>query len=363
MMNSINLDFCVIENPFGKNKRPIIFVTRKGAEHLDETIINEEDYEKFIFKVQNFGYVESDVLTFESSQDPDFPVITSDVIKEVLLSTGMDYSVSLENNLRFEFNLLDVHGAKKFIEHLQKSKEEDDEKNKKLLIKLSQRSIYKIPEVGEKVSLYFYLFVECKFLGDKCYINLNGDFVSKENSELRNYLGIFKCDFIRINNVYNPNKIILKSCDTHKDILKKLPMDFSGSFSIKIKKENLTIDKLYAYYLMEVKNNLPLQNRITIEIDTTYNFDEMIKVSKKIKKENQIIQRTKYSITHVKDVFENILKILNPKMIALAEKDEFEKAAIIKADIEHLKVKLKLIEKENNNSILYYSFIKNFHLN
>ena len=360
MMNRINLDFCIIENPFGKNKRPIIFVTRKGVEHLDETIINEEDYEKFIYKVQNLGYVESDVLTFESSQDPDFPTITSDVIKEVLLSAGMSYNVSLENKLKFEFSLLDINGAKSFIENLQKNKED---KSREFFIKLNQRSIYKIPDVGEKVSLYFYLFAECKFVADKFYVNLNGDFVSNLNSELRNYLGILKCDFIRINNVYNPNKIILKSCDTHRDILKKLPMDFSGSFSIQIKKENLTIDKLYAYYLMEIKNNLPLQNRITIEIDTSYNFDEMIKVSKRIKKENTAIQRSQYSITHVKDVFESILKVLNPKMIALAENDEFEKAAKIKADIKQLQIKLNLIENETKNSMPYSSFVKNFHLN
>ena len=57
------------------------------------------------------------------------------------------------------------------------------------------------------------------------------------------------------------------------------------------------------------------------------------------------------------------LKVLNPKMIALAENDEFEKAAKIKADIKQLQIKLNLIENETKNSMSYSSFVKNFHLN
>ena len=117
-MNYINLDFCIIENPLDKNKRPIIFVTRKGRQYLDETVINEDDYEKAIYIIQNIGYVESDILTFEFSQDPDFPHIDVGSIKKVLEEEGMNYSQELEETMKSEFELFNLNGAQQFIKNL-----------------------------------------------------------------------------------------------------------------------------------------------------------------------------------------------------------------------------------------------------
>jgi len=227
----------------------------------------------------------------------------------------------------------------------------------------NKKSHYKIPEIGEKLTLYFHLFIECKFSGEKCYLNLNGDFTSSENDSLRNYLGAFKCNFIRINNVNNPNKIILKSCKTNQDILKKLPMDYAGSFNLKIKDNKLLIDKLFVYYLMEVKNNFPLENRITIEIDSSYNFDQMIEMSKKIKGKYEFVMKKNYAIGNVLDNFTKMIEILNPKMLALADEDEFEKAAKIKSDIKYIEGKIKKISEIKEETIPYGEFLKHFHVN
>lgn len=366
-MNYINLDFCIIENPLDKNKKPIIFVTRKGRQYLDETVINEEDYEKAIFAIQDIGYVESDILTFESSQDPDFPNIAPNDIKKMLEEKGMNYSVELEETMKSEFDLFNINGAKQFIDNLAAESETNEERRNYIsteqMFLFNKKSRYKIPEIGEKLTLYFHLFIECRFSGEKCYLNLNGDFSSSENNELRNYLGAFKCDFIRINNVNNPNKIILKSCKTNQDILKKLPMDYCGSFNLKIKENNLLIDKLFVYYLMEVKNNFPLENRITIEIDSSYNFEQMIKMSKKIKSKYELVMKKNYAIGHVLDSFAKMMEVLNPKMLSFADEDEFEKAARIKTDIKYIKSKIKKISEIKEESIPYSEFLKTFHVN
>ena len=223
-MDYINLDFCIIENPLDKSKRPIIFVTRKGRQYLDETVVDEDDYEKAIYIIKNIGYVESDILTFEFSQDPGFPSIAVAEIKKTLENNGMQYSEELEKTMKSEFELLNLNGAKQLLEDLN-SDNLRPILTPELLFKLKKDSVYKIPIIGEKLTLYFYLFIECKFSGNKCYLNLNGDFTSNKNDSLRNYIVPFKCDFIRINNNYNPNKIILKSCLTNASILKKLPME------------------------------------------------------------------------------------------------------------------------------------------
>jgi hypothetical protein len=363
-MNYINLDFCIIENPLDKNKKPIIFVTRKGRQYLDETVIDEDDYEKAIYAIQNIGYIESDILTFEFSQDPEFPNIATEEIKKILEEKGMNYSLELEKTIKDEFELFNLKEAKQIIKKL--AEDETSLQNvlkPKTIDSFIKPNVYKIPEIGERLTLYFYLFIECKFSGNKCYLNLNGDFMSKANNELRNYLLPFKCEFIRINNVYNPNKIILKSCQTNKNILKKLPMDFSGSFNLKIKEKNILLDKLFVYYLMEVKNNFPLENRITIEIDSSFNFDQMIIMSKQIREDYESLFRLKYGIKHLPEVFNKTKEILTSKMLEFAENDEFEKAARVKMDITYVNDKIVKLKDISKDFMPYYQFIKTFHIN
>lgn len=365
-MEYINLDFCIIENPLDRNKKPIIFVTRKGRQYLDETIIDEDDYEKAIYAIQNIGYVESDILTFEFSQDPDFPNITIDSIKKVLEDKGMNYSEELEETMKVEFELFNLKGAKEYLKVLSGESEQKKQRmsfNSEKMFSFKKNSLFKIPEIGQKLTLYFYLFTECKFNGDKCYLNLNGDFTSNESNDLRNFIIPFKCDFIRINNVYNPNKIILKSCQTNADILKNIPMDYHGSFNLKTKDKNLIIDKVFVYYLMEVKNNFPKENRITIEIDSTINFDKMIVMSKKIKKDYDALFRLNFNSKRLIPSFEKINEILEPKMMNFADIDEFEKAGIVKKDIQYINEKIETAKQLQEVQMPYYQYIKKFRIN
>ena len=341
----INLDFCILKNPLNNNETPIVFVTRNGREQLDATIIDDDEYEKAIFALQNFGYIESDFLTFQFSQDPDFPIIEQEKIKEILQEQGMSYNEELEKNLIDEFNQqLKIKDTQDLIKILNERKE-----NQQSVVLtnylLNNTSIYKVPEVGEKISLYFNLFLECKFKENSCYLNFNGDFFSNEESSTRNFIQILKCDFIRLNNPYNPNKITLKSCWTNEDILKKIHMSKNGSFT---KKEG-QIGKVFAYHLMEVKHSIPKTNRITVEIDNLSNFDSMVLISKQIK--------TKFKIQNLRTrKKEGVFKILNDckvilesKMMKYADMDEFEKAQMIKNDISYIDVKLPLLEKEPEN--------------
>lgn len=334
-MSLINLDFCIIKNPLNEEKSPIIFVTRQGKTELDVSIINDEDYEKAIHTIQKLGYVESDILTFEFSQDPDFPIINQDSIKKTLESHGMKYSKKLEKKLQTEF--------------LNFKKEEDKYKKSENSLGIQRffvksHSKFRVPEVGEKISLYFYLFIECKFKENNCYLNLNGDFFSKVETNTRNYIQIIKCNFIRVNNVYNPNKIILKSCLNHKQLLRKVKIYKSGSFT----KEENGFGKIFVYHLMEVKNSIPEMGRVTIEVDNMHNFDNMILTSKHIKKEYGIEMQREVSKNTIKDSIQECKKILEQKMLKNADDEEFEKAAIIKKDITYINSKLLQLSSEQD---------------
>jgi len=63
------------------------------------------------------------------------------------------------------------------------------------------------------------------------------------------------------------------------------------------------------------------------------------------------------------DSFTKMIGVLNSKMFAFADNDEFEKAARINIDIKYIENKIKKINKIKEGSILYGEFLKNFHVN
>lgn len=355
-MNLINLDFCILSNPLNENKSPIIFVTRMGENHLDASIIDEDDYEKAIYAIQRIGYIESDILTFEFSQDPDYPVMNQEKIVEILENQGMKYSKNLENNLKTEFDELRVKNNKDFLINERKQEKGSGFDIERFFRK--NQTIFKVPEVGEKISLYFYLFLECKFKENNCFLNFNGDFFSNLETNTRNFIQNIKCDFIRINNPYNPNKIILKSCPNNKEILKKVSMFKNGSFT----RDDGISGKIFVYHLMEVKNNIPDTGRVTIEIDNLENFDNMVLVSKKIKKEYELERQKLIEKKEIVEVISECKDVLQQKMLKHADEDEFEKASVIKRDIEYIDLKLSQLEKEEDK-ISIETVAKKYHIN
>jgi len=74
-MEKINLDFCIVENPFNSNSKHLIFVTERGLSYLKDEVVETEEYEKALMEIQKFGYVQIDNLTFERERSEEMPVI------------------------------------------------------------------------------------------------------------------------------------------------------------------------------------------------------------------------------------------------------------------------------------------------
>lgn len=90
----------------------------------------------------------------------------------------------------------------------------------------------RIPKIGGKISLYFYLFLECHFINDDdCILLLNGEFYTSENNHFRNFLNITKSEFIRIESDL-PNVITLQSTKKHKDFVGEVDLLHNGNFKI-----------------------------------------------------------------------------------------------------------------------------------
>jgi len=346
-MNKIKLDFCILNNPVDESKPPIIFITGRDKNFLDINVIDYEDYENAIFLIQEFGYIETDILTFEFSQDPDYPYITKKNIIKILEENGMKYNYDFEKFLKQDFDKI-----KNNLLYYSYSKQEKQKKTPYDYFFNNTHKFY-IPDIGERITLYFYLFLECNFKKDKCFLNLNGNFFSSKNTDTTNFIKIIKSDFIRINNQYNPNKIILKSIKTNKDFIREIPLIHSGKF----KKIQNDIEKTYMYYFIEISKNLFSTSRIKIEIENNHNFDVMIKYSKKIKK--QFIEQNKkiYKTENILNTLKDCEVIVNEKMLDFAQKEEYEDAALLKQDLQYI-IKKQQQLRHSNKEIFFKKLIK-----
>jgi len=274
----------------------------------------------------------------------------------------MRYSEKLEKVLTDQFELLKKHKdslTEKFITDIYKMK------NPAWFINAN----YRIPEIGDKLTMYFYLFIECRFLqnGD-CFVNLNGDFNSKENNPNRNYIGIVKSNFIRIP-CDNKYQISLKSLKTHEDFFKEINMYFSGQFEyttinkLEQSNEKQFIIKTYMYNIMEIKNSIKNDNRISIFVENDFNFDEMIKLSKlrKLEKkieEKRIIKLEDFLTTNSTE----IKNLLNTKMTKFAENEEYEKANTMKKNLELFSEKFEILKNTNKKFLTRKDFIDKCHI-
>ena len=348
-----------MSNPFDDRGDFFVFITEGGIDFLKEDIIKTDEYIDFIMEIQKLGFIESDNLTFQRGVDEELPVFESGKVKDILIKKGFDYSSPLEKNIIKEFKIL------------QEYKESIKSNFLKSFSKLIDEPKYKIPEIGEKLTLYFYLFVECNFKGDsQCSINLNGNFLSNKNSANRNCIGAAKADFIRIQD--NNKQIVFKSEKLHKDFLSNIPFTYEGIF------KNITvvpkgnhymdeevfskIEKTYNYNVLEIKHSIKMDNRITVAVDDVYNYNEMIKFSKEIKRDYEKEQKKYISIQEKINVATSLIPVLTRKMETYAEYEEYEKAARTKKDIQFISEKEDQLKKITEKEMLQKKYVKKFHV-
>jgi hypothetical protein len=225
----------------------------------------------------------------------------------------------------------------------------------------------RIPKVGGKISLYFYLFLECHFINDDdCILLLNGEFYTSENNHFRNFLNITKSEFVRIESDL-PNVITLQSTKKHKDFIGEVDLLHNGNFKI-IKPYMTDIGqkgyktKEYQYSFVEIKKNINPEHHIILQVSLDGYFNQMLERSKEIKKENLKVRKKTISLDVIKSQVAQIKEKLESKMIDSAETDQYERASYFKNNINLLDNKLKLINDMHKESISLAEYMKIFSL-
>lgn len=358
------LDFCIIPSPYSGGLKNLFFVTYHGTNQISEKLCLEEDYEVIKYLLNGHGYQEIDFCVFESANN------STDSIHDVVSSlskSGLKYSKP------FEFNIMgELDSFKRDVAANTHTFEPNLENN------LDDKFVFtttiptnqimpnsKVPAVGEKIKLNFYLFIQCIFVNENdCILELVGDLYSRENNNTRNFLQITSSDFTRIESNM-PNVLILQSTKTYKDFIDEINFLHQGSFRfvkpiVTQNGETIMRTKEFIYNIMEIKKNINPTHRIVVEVNLNKYYDDMIEMSKKIKKELTAESKKIISLETLKPDMIQLKERFGDKMLHYAETDEFEKAALIKDHINFIDKKINLIDSLEDKNITKKEFNKTF---
>ncbi|MEK6829902.1 MAG: hypothetical protein AABY15_07315 [Nanoarchaeota archaeon] len=376
MSKELSFDFCIIPNPFSNGKRNMIFIAKSGDNFLDKSIIDSKDYLDIKEILEKFGYTETSYLQFESSNNSGAPESSLREVKKFLENCGLSYSRELEvnvirdlTNLKNEtdkaaMNNVDfIYGGNNF--GMENIPIEENTKNK-LIESRSElfRFKYKEPEVSEKVTLYFYLFLEFGFNHfGKPIVQFGGDFSSSDDHDDRNYIKVVESDFIRISDPKKPNSIVLSSCKNQGDLLKEIGILYSGYFkyqkSIETNESMIVQEKKYPYRLAEIKNFLD-PNQSIVVITNRMGYDRLITLSNKLKVEKTIESKQFIPLGEIEQEAERLFQFLNKKMKTLSDHEEFEEAAKMKKDVDFIEGQLEYVKNLNKREITTEEYFKIF---
>lgn len=377
MGKEIKFDFCIIPNPFAIGDRDMVFIAKTGDNFLDKTISDTKEYQDVKEILEQFGYTETNDLQFESSDNSH--ITGKSEIVNFLEECGLTYSRELEvniirdlNNLKEESdkainnNLDYVYGTEEFSD-FNYSPIGDKTKNK-LMESKSELFKYKYREPGlrEKVTLYFYLFIELGFNQfGKPVIQFGGDFKDSEDYDDRNYIKIVKSEFERVGDPKKPNAIILSSCKNQGDLLKEIGILYSGYFKYQrnFEKDGSMFIKetKYPYKIAEVKKHINPDQAIVVETNRM-GFDKLMDLSTKIQNESVIESKQKISVDEIESEAVELSKFLSRKMTILSDNDEFEEAAKMKKEIDFIEDKVNLIKDLDKYEITTEEYFNIFSL-
>lgn len=347
------IDFCIIPSPYSGGLKNLIFVTYHGIDKVDEKLYYDEDYELVRNLLHDCGFHEIDYCAFQSVSDA---VVKREELAYRLINSGLRYSKPFEFNIMGELDTFN----KEINPQLDEQKKEDkllpvlfEPKKSVLNFPVTQ---FKVPALGEKVPLSFYLFVQCHFVTENdCILELVGDLYSKENNNTRNHLQICTSDFVRLESKF-PEVILLQSTKTYSDLLSETNFLHKGVFRyIKTytnsqgERENKIKD--YTYSIMEIKKNINPTHKIVVEVNVAQYWDDMIKMSKQIKKEYNSDSKKIISAESLRPDIIQLKQKINSRMILLAEGEEFEKASTLKKDLNFIEKKLEIIDNLEEKNI------------
>lgn len=359
----INIDFCIIKNPLENSKNNLlVFITKAGLMHLDESIKDEEGYKVVVNTLKEVGYLETDNFRFEYIKNISTEDSSEKDLKKLLQKAGASYSKGLEEAINEDFETIKSKLDINLINDLLNQSEENtfastiDEAFYKLQTEEAVKSKdedpdFKLPKLREKIDLNMYLFVDLFMLDDidDFKADLNGGFIktTKEHAGggYKSLVKIFSDSFTRVNYNNNPEVIELVSTKSKGDLYKETTFLYDVIIDvIKASKFNDTKTMLetrpYFFNIQDLKDKFKLDEKIYFEVGVD-DYRKMVTMSKNIELERVAKQqKNSIDIEEVLDDCYGIIESIEDEMLMHAEEEEFKEALSLKNRI--LKIKEKI---------------------
>lgn len=202
----------------------------------------------------------------------------------------------------------------------------------------------KVLEVGESIKLNVYLFIRA-IPTDEGIIEFEFefDFFSRKNNEMRQFIKIIECEFIRKDQEMS-NIIYLESSKTLKDILKEL--DFLYSILVPSPSDVMegTRTESIIYSAIELKEFLNLDGRISLHVDVDNSYDEILHLSNVIGTELADHHRNaKILVSLVREASEKVLNRMEHRMLYYSNNENYELAASYKKSHAYIQNKVRAL--------------------
>lgn len=371
------LGFCILENPFEYGGRYVLFISESKIDYLKEGIVDRKEYQKVYDFITGLGLMETDYLTFEPPLvDANIGESELESIKKALEKKGFKYNEKLEKKLEKDFDeakkrenrarriakeKLSMFRANSLYDIAESTKQEDVKYFPVFHTK------HRLPSSDEKITLHFYLFLTCLFkTKDDFILDFSGDFLSNTSSYQKNFIKIIKADFIKLRGEKH-DRFQFQSVKTHEEFLKEIGFLHKGVFGnvqyidYEDSEESEEVKNKYVYSIMEVKDSIDKNSKIVFEVSAK-SFDSMIEHSNSIKKEYTINNKSVFPVDLIKEEAEDLKEYFDEKMQVYANEELFEKAGLLKKDINFVDKKIKLLDKIKDEDILISEYEKKFNL-
>jgi|TARA_R110000851_G_scaffold85152_1_gene185263 hypothetical protein len=370
----INLEYCLIENQYSKDKETIVCITRRGEIELDRSITEDLNYKKAVLVLQKYEFLSLEKLWFECYNSDS---LDKEQLAKDLYDIGIDQSEDLKSHLKDMVELtyaLEIdsptndNGDPEFFAPDQNSYAVDAtdentinftdvnftdnniEKTKPAYKTVRNGLIsYKTPKKNETVSFCFYLFLDAKLSGNgEYYFLFKGDFFNETGSETSNFIKPIKLEFKRIEydeEVYG--KIVFESIKTSKEIMEDIDCLFSTKYKFfkefkstkgKITKGTMDLD----FNILEIKDCIDKNSKIVFET-SAMDFQTLCVVSDRVEKEIQTEFSDMMPVVFLQKAVDELCEKINAKRVHAATEEDYEDASKYKEILETVKGKREMI--------------------
>lgn len=356
------LKYCIVKG--AKSKDPCtVYVTLANETKLNPTVVDHKHFPEVKKILETHGFDHIMVMTFRSKdsavlklkalnadlkkagyeRDQDLESSVKEqmeVMKELRKKTVMmipyDLTGSTQDNTGFPIfsnphgiswaNLM--HGGPQFAQNIVK-----------------KTDMSNVVDIGGKLDLYVYLFLRVNPTLDKSVeFEFEFDFFSRDNDGTRRFIKMIQCTFIRQPND-TENIMYLESEKTLRDILKEVDFLYSIRLFDPYDVLNGRKSPPMIYNAIELKDFLELDSRMSLQIDIDNNYDQVLSLSEKIKKEKKKHDKNmQIPVSLIKKVSESIVKRMEQRMHHYSDKEDYELAASYRKNKIYIENKVQLLD-------------------